>query len=370
MTRTASAGSPATRSLRLAAAAAVTLAALAGCAKKADDSADDVKATAEVKTAVLADAALDRTVTAYGGVEFAPGGERTLSAPVEARVAEVRVTAGAPVSAGQVLIVLAPSPQTQIDLKKAADDARTAQEAYDRVVRLKASGIDSNADVESARATTVVAQATLSSLRTRAAGLTVTSPVTGAVETLTAAPGDLVASGASLGKVGQLSATRPRLGVDPSAASAIKVGDAVRLQAVGGGESRAGVVVGVDPELDPQTRLAGVLVDARGVSFPPGSTVKGEVATGQASGPVAPYGAIYYDTNQPYVLVVDKGVAHHRDVQLGARQGDQVELVSGVKAGERIVTEGGASLDDGTAVKEAPAAPAAEAPDAAKANAG
>lgn len=356
MTRTASAAS------------LLALALLAGCAKKADDSADDsaddAKPTAEVKTAVLADAALARTVTAYGGVEFAPGGERTLSAPVEAKVAEVRVTAGVPVQAGQVLIVLAPSPQTQIDLKKAADDASTAQQAYDRAVRLKAQGIDSNADVESARATNVVAQATLSSLRARTSGLTVTSPVSGAVETLTASPGDLVAAGASLGKVGQLSATRLRLGVDPSAVTGVKVGDAVRLQAAGGGAARPGVVVGVDPQLDPQTRLAGVLVDARGTSFSPGATVKGEVVTGQASGPVAPYGAVYYDTNQPYVLVVDKGVAHHRDVQLGAREGDQVELVSGVHAGERIVTEGGASLDDGAAVKEAPAAPAADAKDA------
>lgn len=347
MTRTASAAS------------LLALALLAGCAKKADDSAD-AKATAEVKTAVLAAAALDRTVTAYGGVEFAPGGERTLSAPVEAKVAEVRVTAGSPVQAGQVLIVLAPSPQTQVDLKKGADDARTAQEAYDRAVRLKASGIDSNADVETARAASVVAQATLASLRARAAGLTVTSPVTGAVETLTAAPGDLVASGASLGKVGQLSATRLRLGVDPSAVGAVKSGDAVRLQGAGGGETHTGVVVGVDPQLDPQTRLAGVLVDARGARFAPGATVKGEVVTGHASGPIAPYGAVYYDTNQPYVLVVDKGVAHHREVQLGARQGDQVELVSGVHAGERIVTEGGASLDDGAAVKEAPAADTAK----------
>ncbi len=345
-------------------AAALTLTSLIGCAKKPETGADGLKATAEVKTVVLADAMLDRTVTAYGGVEFAPGGEHTLSAPVEAKVAEVLVTAGSPVSAGQTLIVLTASAQTQIELKKAADDARTEQDVYDRAVRLKALGIDSNADVESARATNVTAQATLSSLHARASGLTITSPVSGAVETLTAAPGDLVATGASLGKVGQLSATRLRLGVEPTAA-AVKAGDAVRLgQTGGGGVSHTGVVVGIDPQLDPQTRLASVLVDARGVSFPPGTALKGEIVTGHASGPVAPYGAIYYDADQPYVLVVDKGVAHHRNVQLGARQGDRVELVGGVHAGERIVSEGGASLDDGAAVKEAPAAPPAGEKDA------
>lgn len=326
---------------------------LAACAKK--DAADDTpKLTAQVTTAVLADGTLDRTITAYGAAEFAPDAERTLAAPIEAKVARVLLGAGARVGAGQAVIVLSPSPQTQIDLKKAADDARTSREAYDRAVRLKASGLDSNADVETARAADVVAQATLASLQSRAAGLTVTSPVAGVIETLTAAPGDLVATGASLGKVGQLGSTRVHLALDPRSVSSLRAGESVRLQPAGGGAETSGVVTSVDPAIDPQTRLASVIVRAQGLA--PGLALKGEVVTGQASGPVAPHGAIYYDQDQPYVLVVQGGVAHRRDVKLGPEQDDRVEIASGVKAGERIVTEGGASLDDGTAVKEAPAA--------------
>ena len=334
---------------------------LSACARK--EAADDApKLTAAVKTAVLGHASLERTVTAYGAVEFAPGAERTLAAPVEARVVQVLAAAGSPVAAGQTLIVLSPSPQTQIELKKAADDALTAQKAYDRAVRLQASGLDSNADVETARAANVVAQATLQSLQARAAGLTLKSPVSGVVETLSAAPGDLVATGASLAKVGQLAATRLRLGADPAQAAQVRAGATVNLTPAAGGAARRGVVQGVDPQLDAQTRLAGVIVQADGAGLALGQTVRGDIVVGQATGPVAPRGAVYYDQDQPYVLVVHGGVAHKREVTLGAAQGEQVELASGVKAGERIVVDGGASVDDGTAVKEA-VSPAPESKD-------
>ncbi len=333
---------------------------LAACAKK-EAAGEAPRLTAEVRTAVLADAAVERTVTAYGAAEFAPGAEQSLSAPIEARVAQVLAGAGSLVSAGQAVVVLSPSAQTGIDLKKAVDDARTSQQAYDRALRLKASGLDSNADVETARSANVLAQATLQSLQARTAGLTVRSPVKGVVEALTASPGDLVASGASLGKVGRLGSVRLRLALDPSAAAGVRPGETVRLTPADGGEARVGVVRSLDPRIDAQTRMASVMVDAADAALAPGRAVRGEIVVGRADGPVVPHAAIYYDQDQPYVLVVQHGVARRRNVALGAVQGEQVQLSSGARAGERIVTEGGASLDDGTPVKEAP--PPAAAPD-------
>ncbi len=346
----------------LASACAGLLLLLAACAKTASE-ADAAKPTAEVTTAVLVAGALDQTLTAYGAVEFAPGAERSLSAPIEARVAQVTAGAGSPVAAGQTLVVLTPSPQSQIDLAKATEDARTARQAFERATRLQASGLDSNADLETARATNVAAQATLRSLAARAAGLVVKSPVGGVVETLTAAPGDLVAAGASLGKVGQLSAVRLRLGVDPATAARLRVGLAVRLQAAAGGPVRLGAIRGVNPQLDPQTRMAAVFIDAPGAAFAPGQPVRGDIVLGVAGGPLAPRAAVYYDQDQAYVLVVTAGTAHRRDVTLGGGAGEQVVIAKGAAAGERIVVEGGASLDDGTAVREAaPAAPEAARP--------
>jgi hypothetical protein len=51
------------------------------------------------------------------------------------------------------------------------------------------------------------------------------------------------------------------------------------------------------------------------------------------------------------VFVVSHGQAQLRIVKTGKRIGNEVELVSGIEAGEKIVTEGAAGLLDGQPVK-------------------
>jgi membrane fusion protein (multidrug efflux system) len=60
--------------------------------------------------------------------------------------------------------------------------------------------------------------------------------------------------------------------------------------------------------------------------------------------------------------------AQQRFVKTGRRDGERVEIVSGLKAGERIVTSGQNRLQDGAAVAlaEAPNAKAAAVPTASK----
>ena len=82
-----------TRPFRNARSSLPRLLGVAACAKKAAD-AGDVKSVAAVTTAVAASGIVDETVTGYGAVEFAPGAERTLAAPMEAKVDSVLAGAG------------------------------------------------------------------------------------------------------------------------------------------------------------------------------------------------------------------------------------------------------------------------------------
>lgn len=55
------------------------------------------------------------------------------------------------------------------------------------------------------------------------------------------------------------------------------------------------------------------------------------------------------------VMVAADGVARRRDVTLGLRSQEQVEVTGGLVAGEQIVTDGGFGLPEGTAIAGAPA---------------
>jgi RND family efflux transporter MFP subunit len=331
---------------------------LPACSKGAGD--QTPAPTALVTTALVARGDIAETATAYGAVEFAPDAEKTLTAPVEAVVTAVLAGSGAPVAAGQPVVALRLSPTSQLDLNKAQTDAAAAAEAYARAQRLRAAGLDSDADVETARAAAATALAAAHSLASRSgAALILRAPIGGVVEAVSTAPGDTVAAGASIGKVGALSGLRVRLGVETGAAGRIAPNAAVQLTPLTGGPEQLASVLSVDPRLDPQTRLASVMVRAPGGRLAPGEPLKGVIVLSQHPGAaVIPRAAVLYDQEHPYVFVAVKSVAHRRDVVLGASDNDRVEVTSGLAVGDRVVVDGASALDDGMVVREGAAAPA------------
>ena len=67
---------------------------------------------------------------------------------------------------------------------------------------------------------------------------------------------------------------------------------------------------------------------------------------------LVPKGAVRTDGSQAIVFVVREDRAERRAVTVGATDGEQIEVVSGVNAGERVVVEGVSTLTDGARVKE------------------
>ena len=72
---------------------------------------------------------------------------------------------------------------------------------------------------------------------------------------------------------------------------------------------------------------------------------------GETSALRAPASAVVQRGQMELVFVVVNGHAQLRIVKTGKRIGDEVELVSGVDAGERVVVEGAATLVDGQPVE-------------------
>ena len=325
--------------------------ALSGCQGKPD--AADVKPTALVTLAPVTAGPVGDTITAYGEVTYAPQGERVLVAPFESRVVQVMAPAGHPVRAGEAVAVLTPTPAAQVDIARATQDAIATQAAYLRAQRLRATGLVSDAEVETARAAAMVAAKGRQLLGGRLNALTLRAPIAGVVESVSGAPGDQVAAGAGVAKIGSLTNARARLGVEPGVASRIAVGGTVHLTALADkGPGLDAHIVAVDPHADAQTRLASVIADVPGGVIVPGVPVRGTLRlTGGHDALAVPRAALLYQGEQAYVFVDIAGVARRRDVKIGADVGDRVEIGSGVKAGEQVVVEGAAALDDGMAVR-------------------
>ncbi|MFI4936359.1 MAG: efflux RND transporter periplasmic adaptor subunit, partial [Caulobacterales bacterium] len=311
--------------------------------------------SALVTTTVAAPGQIADTITAYGAAEFAPQGERTLIAPVDAVVAGVLAQPGTQVRAGQAVVALKLTAASKLDQTKTDQDAAVADAAFARAQRLRAAGLGSDGDVEAARAAAASADQARRLLVARTGeALTLRSPIDGVVESVAATPGELTQTGSAVAKVGALGDLRVRLGVEALIAARIGAGDDVRLEPLAGGPPFEANVTAVDPIADAQTRLASVFVAAPAHdALVPGAPVRGVITLGgHGAGVVVPRAAVLYEQDQPYVFVAAGGAAHRRNVALGADDGTRVEIQSGVTSGERIVVEGAAALQDGMAVRE------------------
>lgn len=108
--------------------------------------------------------------------------------------------------------------------------------------------------------------------------------------------------------------------------------------------SRNGRLVSVGAALDPATRTLPVLfaLDNADGALKPGMFARATVLTGEsAEGVVIPASAVVDDGGRPTVFVMEGGESFFkRVVRLGARDGDRVQVLSGVAAGERVVSSG------------------------------
>jgi RND family efflux transporter MFP subunit len=309
---------------------------------------------AQVRTAVAMLGSSSNDVSVYGVAEAGPGGQRSLTAPAEAVVGTILAPTGTAVRVGQPVVKLWPSPATRVQIAKAASDAAVAEAAYHRASRLRGDGLVSNAEVETASATAQTTAATLANLGISGDGKTLRAPVAGTVGGLTAKPGDQVAAGATVATIASRGDLRGRFGVDPVAAERVHVGAPIIIARADGGAAFRVNVVGVDPQVDPTTRLAGVFVGIPAAAgLQPGEPLHATLSVGATRNSITiPYAALLDDGGRSYVFIVRNHVAKSVDVQPGNTSGDRVEILRGLQPGDKVVVEGGTALEDGMAVRD------------------
>lgn len=306
-----------------------------------------------VSTARVAQGSIAETVTLYGAAESGTAARTGLVAPIEAIVVAIDAPVGTAVSRGQAIVRLALSPIARLDLTRADTEARLASAALGRAERLRADGLVGNAEVETARAAARAASATRASLSARTGALVLRAANTGFVDTITPSIGDLVPAGGVVATIAKAGDLRARFGVDPALARRLGRGARLQILPAGGGSPFSAPVQSVVPVVDPLTRLASVytLIPAT-ASIGAGETLTASIQISEAATALTiPYAALLDEGGQPFVFVVERGVAHRRDVTTGPASGDQIAILKGVSSGEVIVISGGTALEDGIKVR-------------------
>ncbi len=312
-------------------------------------------------TAVVARRPAGDRVVLLGDVHVNESAYAAVSAPVAARVVRVLVEPGQAVRAGDALVVLQSAELGQARAAFAAARARAtqAQAALTRARGLAGDRIASGRDLEEAEAAAQEADATLQAARGAleaygvddaldAAGPTFTlrAPLAGTVIERDAMRGQLVEPSHVLCAIGDLAHPWLVLHAAERDAVRLRAGAEARIALDAfPGEAFAGRVALVGQAVDPVSRSIPVRVtfDASMQPLRPGMTATASVivASGADSVLAVPAEALQHVGDAWHVFVpAGDGRFVLREVRRGRDLGDEVEILGGVRAGDRVVVSG------------------------------
>ncbi|MBI2800634.1 MAG: efflux RND transporter periplasmic adaptor subunit [Gammaproteobacteria bacterium] len=316
---------------------------------------NEVSAAVEVTPARRA--AVASTLTAYGTVENSPEAAQALSAQAEGLVLKVYVAPGQAVRKGDLLLELGMTPNAQTELTDAQIGATFLRRELERLKALKTRQLATNAEVLSAEQALAKADATLANVRLRQGGQAIrkmVAGVDGVVDLVSVAQGEVVPPAAPLVRLAKGDRLRVRLGVEGEDLDRLRSGMTVVVSALfAGAKSVRGDIAQIYRRIDPKTRLAEVVVPLpMGPGLVPGAMVRGEVLLEQRSEVlVVPRSAVLWQGDKTYVYVIEQGRAARRPVETGQEQGKEIEIRSGIAAGDAVVSLGNYELTDGMRVR-------------------
>ena len=182
------------------------------------------------------------------------------------------------------------------------------------------------------------------------------SPIAGVIADRPLYAGEMASPGSPLLTVMDISRVVARVNVPQNQASSIKLGDPASLTRADNNEPLQGKVTVVSPATDAASTTLQVWIEIEnpGERLKPGTSVHALIVTEAIKAAVVvPVAAILpgEEGGNAVLIVTPDHVAHRRPVQLGVREGDKVQILSGARPGDEVVTVGGIGLEDKAKVR-------------------
>lgn len=182
----------------------------------------------------------------------------------------------------------------------------------------------------------------------------VRSPISGAVKEKHASRGSYLPVNGRIVTLVKINPLRLRAEIPEYAAAAVRTGLTMTLNVDAfPGRTFSGRVVRIGPSLNEQTRALTVEAQVANPSnlLRPGMFAKSSLITAAAAPAVmVPQRAVVNVAGLSKVFIVENGRATERIVKTGATDGDLIEIVEGVKAGDAVATTNLEKLQTGTLV--------------------
>jgi membrane fusion protein (multidrug efflux system) len=303
-------------------------------------------------TAVTAESATwESRLTAVGSLEAVQG--VTVTAEVNGKVVHIAFSPGATVQRGDLLVQQDISSETA---QLRSDEATLALKKanHDRAKELRAENVVTQAAYDQALAEFKQAQAAIESIRTIIAKKTIRAPFAGRLGIRLVNLGQNLDGGEPIVSLQALDPIFVNFSLPQNQIAQIQPGLPVRITTDSlPDEAIEGRITAMNPQVEEDTRNIRIqaTVDNPRERLRPGMFVKVDVVQPEQNEVLAiPTTAVLYAPYSDSVFILEKKpaekggqdglVLRQQFVRLGAQRGDYVAVLSGLKAGEQVVSTG------------------------------
>lgn len=285
----------------------------------------------------------------------------TVSAKVTESVSRINFSDGDRVQAGDVLVELSGKAELA-NLKETQAAYLEASQQFDRFSGLKVKGTVTQAQVDTAKANIDQTRARLDAVRARLSDRVITAPFSGILGFRQVSPGTLLTPGTPIVTLDDIETLTLDFSVPETALASVREGDAVQARSAAYvNQNFEGTVASIDSRIDPNTRAFTVrarLKNTQDVSgrlqLKPGMLLNVLLKVRPREALMVNEIAVLQNGDESFVykFIADGQAPERVKLTLGARMGGKVEVIEGLQAGDRVVTEGNVKLRPNMAVRE------------------
>ncbi|MBI4962804.1 MAG: efflux RND transporter periplasmic adaptor subunit [Desulfomonile tiedjei] len=278
-----------------------------------------------------------------------------LASPAEGPVCNCNLREGDPVKEGEKVLSIGRKKATEALLLSAKQDVKTEQEELARIEQLVESGAIPKDQLDLARTKYHRATAQREKVKESSDDYDITAPWDGIISKVMVADGNYVVPRTVMVEIFDPKSLVVRTAVPEGQSQELRLGMdvAVKLDAYKG-KAFGGKISRIYPELDRRMRTRAVEVEVVDpVDLVPGMfarlslnlrTLKDALAVPSEAVIVTPKGL-------RVAYVIEEGKALQRKITTGIEGGGNIEILSGIKAGEQIVVAGNEKLKDGMEIR-------------------
>ena len=279
--------------------------------------------------------------------------EVELRSEISGKIVEILFREGAFVNKGDLLVKINDA-DLQAELRKAASKVKLIEDREARQRQLAQNQMISQEDYESTLNDLEASKAEYDLIKSRIDKTEIRAPFSGVVGLREVSEGSFVTSTTNIARLQNLSNLKVDFAIPQKYAAQVKIGDEISFKLSGSDFQYKAKIFAIEPKIDPSTRTLKLraICTATYKNLFPGAFVNAALdlkETDQAI--LIPSVAIVPELKGQLVYLYKGGTVMPQKVEIGLREDKQVQITSGLTAGDTVVTSGILQMRPGIKVK-------------------